>query len=59
MHQPRGICGGCAGLVDVACARRGEDPEATNAELKMFENAITRADVRYQATLVALELLLP
>jgi nicotinamide-nucleotide amidase len=47
------------GTVVFACAKRGEDPEATNAELKLFENAITRADVRYQATLVALELLLP
>lgn len=47
------------GTVVFACAKRGEDPEATNAELKLFEDAVTRADVRYQATLVALELLLP
>lgn len=47
------------GTVVFACAKRGEDPEATNAELKLFEDAVTRADVRYQATIVALELLLP
>lgn len=47
------------GTVVFACAKRGEDPEATNAELKFFEGVKTRADVRYQATLVALELLLP
>jgi len=47
------------GTVVFACAKRGEDPEATNAELKLFESAVTRADVRYQATIVALELLLP
>lgn len=47
------------GTVVFACARKGEDPEATNAELKFFDGVKTRADVRYQATLVALELLLP
>lgn len=47
------------GTVVFACARRGEDPEETNAELKLFDSASTRADVRYQATLTALELLLP
>lgn len=47
------------GTVVFACARRGEDPEATNAELKLFDSASTRADVRFQATLTALELLLP
>lgn len=47
------------GTVVFACAKRGEDPEATNAELKFFEGVKTRADVRFQATLVALELLLP
>lgn len=47
------------GTVVFACARKDEDPEATNAELKFFEGVKTRADVRYQATLVALELLLP
>lgn len=47
------------GTVVFARAERGEDPEAVNAELKFFEDAKTRADVRRQATLVALELLLP
>ncbi|MGV3511983.1 MAG: CinA family protein [Novosphingobium sp.] len=47
------------GTVVFACARRGEDPEATNAELKLFDSASTRAEVRFQATLTALELLLP
>ncbi|ABD26363.1 CinA-like protein [Novosphingobium aromaticivorans DSM 12444] len=47
------------GTVVFARAQRGEDPEATNAELKLFDEARTRAEVRYQATLVALELLLP
>lgn len=47
------------GTVVFACAKRGEDPETNNAELKYFEDAKTRADVRLQATLVALELLLP
>ncbi|MCX7283700.1 MAG: CinA family protein [Novosphingobium sp.] len=47
------------GTVVFACARRGQDPEETNAELKMFDTASTRADVRLQATLTALELLLP
>jgi nicotinamide-nucleotide amidase len=42
-----------------AKAERGEDPEAVNAEMKFFEDAKTRADVRRQATLVALDLLLP
>jgi nicotinamide-nucleotide amidase len=40
-------------------AERGEDPEAVVAEQKVFEAAKTRADVRLQAALVALELLLP
>lgn len=47
------------GTVVFACAQRGQDPEATNAELKLFEDASTRAEVRFQATLTALELLLP
>lgn len=47
------------GTVVFACAKRGEDPEATNAELKLFDTASTRAEVRFQATLTALELLLP
>jgi nicotinamide-nucleotide amidase len=47
------------GTVVFARAERGEDPEAVNAELKVFETAKTRAEVRLQAALVALELLLP
>ncbi|MEI6643792.1 MAG: CinA family protein [Novosphingobium sp.] len=47
------------GTVVFARAERGEDPEAVNAELKVFETAKTRAEVRLQAVLVALELLLP
>lgn len=47
------------GTVVFACAKRGEDPEETNAEHKLFDTARTRADVRLQATLTALELLLP
>lgn len=47
------------GTVVFAKAERGEDPEAVDAELKVFETAKTRAEVRLQAALVALELLLP
>jgi nicotinamide-nucleotide amidase len=47
------------GTVVFAKAVRGEDPESVNAELKVFETAKTRAQVRLQAALVALELLLP
>ncbi|GAO56083.1 CinA family protein [Novosphingobium sp. MD-1] len=47
------------GTVVFAKAERGEDPEAVNAEMKFFEDAKTRANVRRQATLVALDLLLP
>lgn len=47
------------GTVVFACARRGEDPEQTNAELKVFDTAASRAEVRLQATLTALGLLLP
>ena len=47
------------GTVVFAKAERGEDPEAVNAELKVFETAKTRAEVRLQAALVGLELLLP
>jgi nicotinamide-nucleotide amidase len=47
------------GTVVFAKAVRGEDPESVNAELKVFETAKTRAGVRLQAALVALELLLP
>lgn len=47
------------GTVVFACARRGEDPEQTNAELKVFDTAASRAEVRLQATLTSLGLLLP
>ena len=47
------------GTVVFAKAERGENLEAVNAELKVFETAKTRAEVRLQAALVALELLLP
>ncbi len=47
------------GTVVFAKAERGEDPEAVVAEQKVFETARTRAEVRLQAALVALELLLP
>ncbi|WP_225206200.1 CinA family protein [Novosphingobium huizhouense] len=47
------------GTVVFARAERGEDPEAVNAELKFFENARTRSDVRREAAICALELLKP
>lgn len=47
------------GTVVFAKAERGEDPEAVVAEQKVFADAKTRAEVRLQAALVALELLLP
>lgn len=47
------------GTVVFAKAERGEDPEAVVAEQKVFTDAKTRAEVRLQAALVALELLLP
>jgi nicotinamide-nucleotide amidase len=47
------------GTVVFAKAVRGEDLEDVNTELKVFETAKTRAEVRRQAALVALELLLP
>jgi nicotinamide-nucleotide amidase len=47
------------GTVVFAKAERGENPEVVNAELKVFETAKTRPEVRLQAALVALELLLP
>lgn len=47
------------GTVVFAKAERGQNPEAVEAELKVFETAKTRAEVRLQAALVALELLLP
>ncbi|WP_018075395.1 CinA family protein [Novosphingobium nitrogenifigens] len=47
------------GTVVFARARRGEDPENVEAELKLFADAAGRREVRRQAALVALELLLP
>jgi nicotinamide-nucleotide amidase len=47
------------GTVVFAKAQRGEDPEAVDAELKFFERAKGRGDVRREAVIVALELLLP
>ncbi|MFC4295161.1 CinA family protein [Novosphingobium tardum] len=47
------------GTVVFACAHRGDTEEDANAEMRIFEEAKTRADVRRQAVLVALELLLP
>ena len=47
------------GTVVFACARRGADPEAVEAEMKLFADATSRSEVRRQAALVALELLLP
>ncbi len=47
------------GTVVFAKAERDENPEAVNAEMKVFETAKTRAEVRLQAAFVALELLLP
>lgn len=44
------------GTVVFACARRGEDN--VNAEQKLLDGK-TRAEIRHQAALVALELLLP
>ena len=47
------------GTVVFAVARRGADPEAAEAETQVFETARDRAEVRRQAALVALGLLLP
>ncbi len=47
------------GTVVFAVARRGQDPDANEAELKLFSADLGRAGVRHQAALVALELLLP
>lgn len=46
------------GTVVFARARRNENPDEPEAEMRVFENT-GRAGVRAQATLVALELLLP
>lgn len=47
------------GTVVFAVARRGADPEAIEAEMKLFPGDQGRGEVRRQAALVALELLLP
>jgi nicotinamide-nucleotide amidase len=47
------------GTVVFARAERGEDPDAVNSEMKLFAPTSTRAEVRFQAAVVALELLLP
>ncbi|KUR80705.1 CinA family protein [Novosphingobium sp. FSW06-99] len=47
------------GTVIFAVARRGQDMEDAEAEMKLFTGALSRAEVRRQAALVALELLLP
>lgn len=47
------------GTVVFAVAKRGEREEDANAELKVFPKDGGRAEIRRQAALVALELLLP
>lgn len=47
------------GTVVFAKAVRGADPEEIMAEMRNFDPAGSRAEVRRQATLIALELLLP
>lgn len=47
------------GTVVFALAERGQDPEEVTAEMKNFDPGGTRADVRRQATMIALDLLLP
>jgi len=47
------------GTVVFARAERGEDPEEVVAEMKNFDPGGTRAEVRRQATMIALDLLLP
>ena len=47
------------GTVVFARAVRGQPPESCSAEVKFFENAKTRAEVRQAATIVTLELLMP
>jgi nicotinamide-nucleotide amidase len=47
------------GTVVFACAIRGQDPESCDSEMKLFDGTRGRAEVRRQAALVALELLLP
>ena len=47
------------GTVVFACARKDEDPEEIVAEMKKFGAEKSRADIRLQAAVCALELLLP
>ena len=47
------------GTVVFARAARGDGPDDLQAEMKQFGAGLDRAEVRHQATLVALELLLP
>jgi nicotinamide-nucleotide amidase len=47
------------GTVVFARAVRGQPPETCSAEVRIFENAKTRSEVRHAATIVALELLMP
>ncbi len=47
------------GTVVFAVAHRGDNPEDIQAEMKLFAEAEDRAEVRLQATICALELLLP
>ncbi len=47
------------GTVVFACAKKGEDPDQIVAELKNFGADKSRADIRHQAAVCALELLLP
>lgn len=47
------------GTVVFAKAARGADPEEVITEMRNFDPAGSRAEVRRQATLIALELLLP
>jgi len=47
------------GTVVFACAKRGQNPEDIMAETRLFDECQTRSAVRHQATLCALELLMP
>lgn len=47
------------GTVVFAVARRGDAEDVANSEMKQLDPAQGRAGIRHQATLVALELLLP
>lgn len=47
------------GTVVFACARRGQNENDITAEQKNFDPGLSRAEIRQEATLAALELLLP